>query len=63
VQDTVIVTVQNVVPSADHPVDVSYVHGTTGHTIAWNITDASLGTTTYIVRRNGTENGTGSWKS
>ncbi|MBN2149920.1 MAG: hypothetical protein JW839_00610 [Candidatus Lokiarchaeota archaeon] len=64
VSDEVIVRVNpNIWPSIDSPADVYYVHGSPGNTISWNVTDASVGTTSYAVFRNGTEVATGSWVS
>ncbi len=63
VQDEVIVTVFNVIPAITSPANVSYVQGTTGHSITWTITDTSTAATTHYIQRSGITIATGSWAS
>ncbi len=54
VSDEVIVTVfDDTQPTIDHPDDVEYVEGTTGHHITWNPSDSHP--SHYVVYRNGTQ--------
>ncbi|MGY5858711.1 MAG: NosD domain-containing protein [Candidatus Thorarchaeota archaeon] len=46
-------------PTIDHPVDVEYVEGTTGHSITWNATD--FHPSHYEIVDNGTEVITHDW--
>ncbi len=58
--DTVMVTVQDTTaPIVDHPDDVQYEYGTTGHAITWNPSDATPAT--YEILRNGTVVESGTW--
>jgi len=60
--DIVEVTVfETINPLIDHPADISYEEGTTGHSISWTATDANPGT--YVVYLEGTELGSDSWTS
>jgi len=63
VNDTVIVTVTNAPPSITHPPDVTYPHQTTGHAITWQVFDASRGTTSYTIYRDGAPVHSGTWAS
>ncbi len=60
VSDEVIVTVIDTTPPMiDHPDDVEYVVGTTGHSITWSPSDAHP--SHHVVYRNGTEVASVSW--
>jgi hypothetical protein len=63
--DEVIVTVAaNAPPGINSPADATYQSGATGNTLAWTVTDTSIGTTSYVVYRNTTTTyQTGSWSS
>ncbi len=61
VEDQVNVTVENLPPVIPAITAFPYEFSTTGHTIAWNITDASVYGPTYIVYRNGTEVANDAW--
>jgi len=54
VTDEVWVNVFNVNPSITHPIDFSFVTGTTGNVINWTITDKSTGQSSFTLFRNGT---------
>jgi hypothetical protein len=62
-QDSVNVTVLNVPPAITSSPNSTYVRGSIGNQITWTITDASNGTTFYIVYQNGSQNSTGNWTS
>nr|MDO8110769.1 PQQ-binding-like beta-propeller repeat protein [Candidatus Sigynarchaeota archaeon] len=51
----------NLAPAITSPADIVYLQGTTGHSISWNITDATTGSTSYTIKRNGVNQATGSW--
>ncbi|NMC04989.1 MAG: hypothetical protein GYA24_07255 [Candidatus Lokiarchaeota archaeon] len=61
--DMVLVSVMNPVPAISHPADLAFVSGQRGNNVSWTITDASTGTCTYIVYRNGTSIASGTWTS
>ncbi len=61
--DSVVVCVLNVAPTITSPDDVLYDIGTTGHSLAWTATDASTGSRTYTVYRNGVQITSGTWTS
>ncbi|MFO7835160.1 MAG: right-handed parallel beta-helix repeat-containing protein [Candidatus Thorarchaeota archaeon] len=46
-------------PSIDHPTDIEYDEGSTGHNITWNPDDPSPDS--YVVFRNGSEEESGNW--
>ncbi|MBD3158964.1 MAG: hypothetical protein GF309_09270 [Candidatus Lokiarchaeota archaeon] len=46
-------------PSIDHPADIEYDEGSTGHSITWNPDDVSPDS--YVVFRNGSEEESGNW--
>jgi len=48
-------------PLIDHPSDIEYAEGTTGHVITWSPSDAHPAT--YELYRNGTLVGSGTWAS
>ena len=48
-------------PIIDHPADISYDLGTTGHTITWTATD--IDPDTYIITLDGTNADSGTWIS
>jgi parallel beta-helix repeat protein len=50
-------------PKITSPADISYPHASTGNNITWTITDTTTGTTSYVIRRNGTEIDAGTWIS
>jgi hypothetical protein len=59
-RDWVFVTVADYTPpELDHPDDLSYSEGTTGHIITWNASD--LHPVSYRILRNGTEIKVGLW--
>ena len=60
-QNTVLVSVLNVAPAINHPLDLSYIQGSTGHFISWTVSDASRNVTSYLIARNGTSVQNGSW--
>jgi hypothetical protein len=53
----------NTNPTITHPSDFSYYQGTTGHQIAWTITDTTVLTTQYSILRDGVVVASGSWTS
>ncbi|MHA1493795.1 MAG: SBBP repeat-containing protein, partial [Candidatus Thorarchaeota archaeon] len=58
--DIVIVTVIDTDnPLISHPIDISYVEDTTGHSIAWEVSDDNP--EAYIVYRDGTQVDDGQW--
>jgi parallel beta-helix repeat protein len=63
-QNTIILTVTNDVPQITTPSDQTWIHGTTGQSITWQVTDGANGTTSYVVWQNiSTSYATGSWIS
>ncbi len=50
-------------PNISHPSDTSYVVGTKGHTIMWNITAAPGANGTYTIYINGTVVAQGTWQT
>jgi len=50
---------ETVLPTINHPNDVEYVEGTTGHTITWSPSDAHP--SHYLIYRNGTQVASGDW--
>jgi hypothetical protein len=63
-QDTVVVSVSpNVIPGITQPENFNFTMGEVGHTISWNVTDSSNGTTRYTIYRNGANITSGSWIS
>ncbi|MBN2153154.1 MAG: hypothetical protein JW839_17000 [Candidatus Lokiarchaeota archaeon] len=64
VQDSAVVTVlTNTQPSITHPADITYAAGQTGNVISWTVTDATTGTRSYTIYRNGTSIASGTWSS
>jgi len=63
VQDSVIVIVYNVSPTASHPADVSYEYLNEGNDITWMITDNSIGTANYAITCDGEPVASGNWTS
>nr|MDO8085002.1 DUF4145 domain-containing protein [Candidatus Sigynarchaeum springense] len=64
VQDTVLVVVTNAVPHITSSGDITYTYGTTGDSVSWTISDASIGTTpTYVVYLDGEPRQSGPWTS
>jgi parallel beta-helix repeat protein len=64
--DTVLITINPPPPEApqvSHPSDITYVEGTTGHEIAWDLMDPDNNPTTYVIYRNGAQIGGDSWIS
>ena len=62
VSDEVIVTVTDgTPPEMDHPADIGYSEGTTGHTITWTPSDAHP--VSYEIFRDGTSLTSGPWNS
>ena len=59
--DTVTVTVSYQVPTINHPTDISYSEGRTGHKITWNPTDNNP--SNYTITQNGTQVDGGTWIS
>ncbi len=58
--DTVFVTViETIEPTIDHPADMDYEEGTTGHSITWTSSDEHP--SHYVVYRNGTQVVSESW--
>jgi len=55
----VVVVVDDVAPSIDHPTDIEYVEGTTGHAITWSPSDAHPDR--YEIYRNGSLIDSGDW--
>ncbi|MEX2682002.1 MAG: hypothetical protein Q6373_010400 [Candidatus Sigynarchaeota archaeon] len=54
----------NTAPVITPAAEVVYSHGATGNTISWNISDSTPEDgASYIIRRNGTQVGNGSWTS
>jgi hypothetical protein len=61
--DDVSVSTYTGVPTITHPADISYNLGMTGNQISWTITDASTGTRSYTIYRDGSSIASGSWTS
>jgi len=60
--NTITCIVTNNAPEIDHPADITYVAGTTGHHITWVVTDDSTsGNATFTALLNGTAFETGTW--
>jgi PKD repeat protein len=51
----------NLPPVVSAPADKAYMVGTVGNTITWVATDPTVGITTYVVSRNGTNFASGTW--
>ena len=61
-QGTVILhVIDNTNPILNSPSDFSYTEGTSNHYVSWVATDTHP--STYIIKRNGTQIGSGSWSS
>jgi hypothetical protein len=63
VTDMVLVTVSNLAPTITQPADITYTAGQTGNSIWWTVTDATTGTRSYTIYRNGTSVASSSWIS
>ncbi len=63
VQDEVNVLVVNGIPVISILADLAYVQGATGNQISWTIVDASTGSCSYTILRDGASEATGSWDS
>lgn len=57
--DSIFVIVANTMPEIDHPEDITYLVGTTGHSITWHPTDTTP--TSYQILVNGTIAEEGLW--
>jgi len=63
IEEDVVMVIVSLGTEISHPADVTYVEGSIGNSIIWNITAYKLINSIYYMYRNNTLNNTNSWES